>query len=327
MKSVIHLGFVFVMGLVLISGCANERDQPARKAIFILLDGIPADVLESVETPVLDEIARVGGYTRAYVGGEKGGTSESPTISAVSYNCMLTGTWANKHNVWGNSIKAPNYDYWSIFQVAENFNPELKTAIFSTWEDNRTKLLGEGLEATNNLQLDYSFDGFELDTIRFPHDDNRKYLLDIDELVSARAGEYLEEKAPDLSWVYLEYTDAMGHRYGDSDEMINAVKLADNQVGRIWKTIQEREQSHNEEWMIVITTDHGRTADTGKGHGGQSDRERTTWIVTNRNELSPAFHQQPGIVDIMPSICAFMGIEMPEAVRASLDGRSFLELD
>ena len=41
-----------------------------RKTLFVLLDGIPADVIERVETPNLDLISGEGGYTRAYVGGE-----------------------------------------------------------------------------------------------------------------------------------------------------------------------------------------------------------------------------------------------------------------
>jgi predicted AlkP superfamily pyrophosphatase or phosphodiesterase len=296
-----------------------------KKAIFILLDGIPADVIENTATPYLDQIAAQGGYTRAFVGGEKGGASESPTISAVGYNSLLTGTWANKHNVWGNSIKASNYDFPTIFRVAKDYNSNLKTAVFSTWLDNRTKLIGEGLEATRNIQMDFAFDGFELDTLRFPHDEERDYIRQIDELVVNKTADYIAESSPDLSWVYLEYTDDMGHRYGDSDQMTAAVKLADDQVGRIWKAIQQREKENAEEWMIVITTDHGRTADTGKGHGGQSERERTTWIVTNQSNLTPAFFNQPGIVDIMPSICDFMGIEITEKVKANLYGKSFLK--
>ncbi|MEQ9581030.1 MAG: alkaline phosphatase family protein, partial [Arenibacter sp.] len=98
--------------------------------MFVIVDGISADVLEKIETPNLDAIAKKGGYTRAYVGGTKDGYSETPTISAVGYNSLLTGTWANKHNVWGNSIKDPNYNYWTIFRYAKENRPKLKTAIF-----------------------------------------------------------------------------------------------------------------------------------------------------------------------------------------------------
>ena len=87
------------------------------KTLFVLVDGIPADVVERVETPAIDDIARQGGFTHAYVGGEAGGESESPTISAVSYQSLLTGTWANKHNVYDNAVEAPNYHYWDIFRI------------------------------------------------------------------------------------------------------------------------------------------------------------------------------------------------------------------
>ena len=97
-----------------------------KKAVFIILDGIPADVIESVETPTLDAIASKGGYSRAYTGGLEGGYSETPTISAVGYNSLLTGTWANKHNVWGNSIKDPNYNYWNIFRIMRFVKPDSK---------------------------------------------------------------------------------------------------------------------------------------------------------------------------------------------------------
>ncbi|MEO0332353.1 MAG: alkaline phosphatase family protein, partial [Bacteroidota bacterium] len=294
-----------------------------RKAVFILVDGIPADVVEQVSTPYLDKIAQEGGYTRAYVGGEEGGYSESPTISAVGYNSMLTGTWANKHNVWGNSIKNPNYHYWTIFRFFEEQYPEKKTAIFSTWLDNRTKLVGEGLSTTGNIQLDYHFDGFELDTVQFPHDEDRDFIRQIDEHVVQEAARYLEEKAPDLSWVYLEYTDDMGHRYGDGERMNEAVKLVDEQVGKIWKAIQQREQQTNEAWLIIITTDHGRDAETGKNHGGQSERERTTWIATNAKNLNDYFHQhQPAIVDIMPTLADFLNVEISPEHEREVDGVS-----
>ncbi|MFT6872525.1 MAG: putative AlkP superfamily pyrophosphatase or phosphodiesterase [Roseivirga sp.] len=316
---------IFLVVIVALLACACQSEPKERKIVFILLDGIPADVLEATNTPYLDEIAGESGYTRAYVGGEKDSATQSPTISAVGYNSLLTGVWANKHNVWGNSIKAPNYDYWSIFRVAKEYDPELKLAIFSTWLDNRTKLIGEGLPETGNLKMDYAFDGFELDTVRFPHDEERQYILNIDEMVATETADYIASDAPHISWVYLEYTDDMGHRYGDSPQMTKAVELADAQVGRIWKSIQAREQAHNEEWLIVITTDHGRTAANGKGHGGQSDRERTTWMVTNYPAPLPSFYQNPGIVDIMPSIANFMGLTIPNEIEEGLDGKAFIK--
>lgn len=307
--------------------CSGMDGTPAQtpKAVFIIVDGIPADVIETVATPNLDKISGDSGYTRAYVGGAVGGASESPTISAVGYNSLLTGTWANKHNVWDNDVSDPNYDYWDIFRIAKSHDPSLQTAIFSTWTDNRTKLVGDGLPSAGGNKLDYHFDGFELDTKRFPHDENGNYIRNIDAIVAEEAARRIEESGPDLSWIYLENTDHIGHRYGDSPEQIEAVKLMDEQLGAIWASVTSRQVKHDEDWLVVVTTDHGRDAETGKGHGGQSDRERTTWIVTNSERLNENFDHMPAIVDILPSVATHLGLRIPEPVRDQLDGRSFID--
>lgn len=312
---------VVLFSLFLIS--ATCFSQQNKKAVFVIVDGIAADVIEKLNTPHLDAIAKVGGFTRAHVGGDKDTYSQTPTISAVGYNSLLTGTWVNKHNVWDNDIVAPNYHYWTIFRFLKEQYPNKKAAVFSSWEDNRTKLVGENLPATGNLKLDYHFDGLELDTVKYPHDKKRDFMHRIDEAVVDNAAEYIKKEAPDLSWVYLEYTDDMGHMFGDSPQFHKAVAFMDAQMGRLWAAIQYRKQKFNEDWVIYITTDHGRSADTGKDHGGQSDRERSTWIVTNANGLNDYFKKgNPGIVDIMPSIAKHLGITIPREQLMEVDGIS-----
>ena len=260
-----------------------------------------------------------------YVGGDKGSYNETPTISAVGYNSLLTGTWVNKHNVPDNDIKAPNYHYQHIFRIFKQQYPEKKTAIFSSWTDNRTKLLGDGLAAAGHFKPDYVFDGYELDTLRFKHDRNSNYMHLIDEEVVKQAANTIKTKAPDLSWVYLQYTDDMGHRYGDSPEFYKAVAMADEQMGKIWAAVKYREQKFKEDWLIVITTDHGRDEKTGRDHGGQSDRQRSTWMVSNYKNLNTyAQYFDLGVVDIMPSIARFLNVKLPTSVVQEIDGTPFI---
>src|SRR4029079_10171857 len=189
----------FSLVLFLFKGLSAQKTH---KAIFVIADGIPADVIERVNTPALRALSKEGGFVKAHVGGEKNGYSQTPTISAVGYNSLLTGTWVNKHNVWDNDIVEPNYHYRNIFRFLKTQYPDKKTAVFSTWLDNRTKLVGSEATAAGNLQPDYYFDGMELDTIKYPHDTAGYYLRLIDEAVVDTAASMIKRYGPDLSWVY-----------------------------------------------------------------------------------------------------------------------------
>ena len=116
MKESLFVAKTFFVSIIILCCTQIIMAQKVKKVLFVIVDGIPTDVIKKVNTPSLDAIAKVGGFTESYVGGEKGGISQSPTISAVGYNSLLTGTWANKHNVWDNNIAAPNYHYWTIFR-------------------------------------------------------------------------------------------------------------------------------------------------------------------------------------------------------------------
>lgn len=302
-------------------GVLSFSQPKQKKAVFVILDGIAFDVIQKLDPPHLRRIAEAGGFAKSLVGGEKDSYSQTPTISAVGYNSVLTGTWVNKHNVWDNDIAAPNYYYPTIFRLLKTQWPQKKTGIFSAWTENRTRLVGDGIKETGGFAVDYKFDGLERDTINFPQDDNRNFMHLIDEKVADEAAEAIRSKAPDLSWVYLEYTDDMGHMHGDSPQFHQAVDYADKQVGRIWDAIEYRQKNFREDWLIVITTDHGRDSATGHNHGGQSEREKSGWIVTNAKDLNDHFkNHQSAIIDIMPTIARFMGLTIPVDAAREVDG-------
>lgn len=314
---------VLVLATLIFIVCTVSA-QSNRKAVFIIVDGVPADVIERLDPPGIRAIAGSSGYTRAYQGGIKGTYSQTPTISAPGYNNILTGVWANKHNVVDNEIGNPNYNYWNLFRLLETKSSRYRTAVFSTWQDNRTRLIGEGLEEAGKISLDYSFDGLEHDTINFPHDTARLFIRRIDDTLTTRAINYITDKGPDLTWIYLEFTDDIGHKFGDSPQMDAAVAHADSLIQAVWKAVEHRQALFQEDWLVIVTTDHGRDEVTGKDHGGQSDRERASWIATNSKGLNSRFRQNPAVVDIFPSICNHLGVPVPQPVAQELDGVPFI---
>lgn len=318
--------YVFILLSFLSCYTFGQKNSTQKKVVFIIVDGIAEDMLGKAETPNLNRIKKDGAFLKAYVGGEKGGYSETPTISAVGYNSLLTGTWVNKHNVFDNDIKAPNYSYPTIFRLFKDQFPDKKTAVFSTWEDNRTKLIGENLKATGNIKIDFAYDGLEKDTLKFPHDKQSGYIRKIDSLVAEKAAGYIAQNGPDVSWVYLEFTDDMGHRHGDGDILYKAISFEDRLIGKIYDSVKEREAKHGEDWLFVVTTDHGRSASNGKGHGGQSDRERNTWIAINKPTInSYAKNNRVAVTDILPTMTYFLDLKVPAAVQQEIDGVDLLK--
>lgn len=145
------------------------------------------EFLHQTHPATIFDIASTGSYADAYAGGEVGALSQSPTISAIGYTNILTGTWMNKHNVQGNSNIKTNYNYWSLFRIAKAQQRDVKTALFSSWADNRTLLIGEGRPETNNVRVDYAYDGYDLDTLQFPRKPRELQIYDIDSVVIGNA--------------------------------------------------------------------------------------------------------------------------------------------
>lgn len=311
--------FLFLLAALLLMPAAAKT----KKVVYIIIDGVPADMIERLELPAIREIGQTGSYVRLYTGGEVGGYTQTPTISAVGYTNILTGCWACKHNVWDNAPK-PNYNYWTLFRIAEEQKRDVKTALYSGWTDNRTVLIGEGKPETGGLKLDYVADGYDLDTVNFPREKDELQIFKIDEKVTDEAAEGIRTDAPDLSWVYLWYTDDAGHFYGNSEFFDRYTRKADDQVRRIWEAVKYREANFDEEWMVIVTTDHGRD-DSGYNHGGQSARERSSWMATNvKINESLAGQTDLALTDIAPTICRFLDFDVPRDVQWEQDGIPFI---
>lgn len=187
------------------------------------------------------------------------------------------------------------------------------------------KLIGENLANAGNITFDYKFDGYELDNITYPHDAASDYIRRIDQRVTNETANCIYNNPPDLSWVYLQYTDDIGHIYGDSPQLYESVNHVDQLIGQILTSVEYRMKNSSEDWLVIVTTDHGRDAQTGLHHGGQSERERTVWMFTNYQDTNPYFQNNlPAAVDIFPTIARFLNLPIPLQSNRELDGVPFI---
>ena len=79
------------------------------------------------------------------------------------------------------------------------------------------------------------------------------------------------------------------------------------------RQVPRSELSMKNGWLLLQNRSRTR-GENGHGHGGQSWRERTTWISTNIPVNSHFTKGSLAITDIAPSICRYMGFEIPQAV-------------
>ncbi|WP_052055363.1 DUF6454 family protein [Myxosarcina sp. GI1] len=270
-----------------------------KKAIVIGIDGAQLEKLEETLTPNLDSLNIIESFT----GGVEGTETEEQTYSGPGWGTLLTGVWANKHGIVENddTLRA-NPEYPSIFEYVNNDDPNSYLASVVNWGP-----INDYFEEDIDSIVD-----FEL-TAPEPSDDN----LAQDNFIAPTVADLILDKAPDYTFVHLDNVDVVGHDLGFSPEYLESITQADGHIGTILDAVEAREAQHpNEDWLVLVTTDHGREPTEGFDHGEQSDSERTTFIASNReldnSPVAPA-------TDVVPTVLDHLNIE-----EGKLDGESLL---
>lgn len=101
----------------------------------------------------------------------------------------------------------------------------------------------------------------------------------IDAEIASIATAALRQKGFDAGFVHFGEIDDASHIFGlAGDEYRDAIRRVDTHVKKVLSEVSRRSDELGEDWLVVITTDHGHL-DEG-GHGGTTDRERESWIIT-----------------------------------------------
>lgn len=266
--------------------------QPAAKKVLLIgIDGVRPDVLAEVDTPNLDALIAGGAFTDEARTGY-------PSVSGPGWSSFLTGVWPEKHGVKDNDFQGKNYDAFpDLFTRIETVRPELETWVAADWlplvaEDHNGPVISDAVDTKHVL------DGYALG---WAEADGRTLLL---------AEAALSGGDPDAMFVYLGNPDETSHESNSIGvEYREAIALADRHVGRLVAAVRSRPAFQDEDWLILVSTDHGRTSEGG--HGGDTPEERTIFFLAAGPSVVPG---RPAgdvyVVDVAVTALAHLGIDI-----------------
>lgn len=252
---------------------ALPEGKTEKKAIVIGYDGCRADALTLIKdnksgiNTLLEEGAS---FNLAYCGGVNypDGENTQATSTAPGWCSLLTGVWAEDNGVYANSQPKSLENKTLMTELVENGT--IDSASFITkWgghfsKDDSTYINEKKYCEDNNLAVSFNkTSGNEGSMIK-------------------AAKELSKADCPDFTLAIYENTDSNGHNLGFSINnpfyklgFDHCEKFAYDTI----RTIKARDTFETEDWLIIITSDHGGF---GTGHGGPTIQERMIFIVANR---------------------------------------------
>ena len=292
-RSVLKLSFVIG---VLFLGRPAEGQQ---KVLLIGIDGVRPDVLADVATPNLDRLISEGAFSDQV-------RTTRPTSSGPAWSSMLTGVWPEKHAVRSNNFQGNKYaTYPDFLSRIEQLRPDLVTFAAADWLPLVTEAFGGPLitGVLDSLVVRNGYMGWS----------------EADAFITQAAVDVLEGSDPDAMFVYLGAPDEMSHQAGSiGEEYRTAIAYSDHHVGQLLDAIRARVSYAEEDWLILVSTDHGRRADGG--HGGDSPEESTIFFFAHGPSVIPGeILGTPAIVDVAVTALTHLGVQInPDW---GLDGR------
>jgi predicted AlkP superfamily pyrophosphatase or phosphodiesterase len=291
---------VWLLGLVMLGVLSSCSASPPRPKVLIIgLDGARPDVLARVNTPRIDSLIAAGAYT----GSARTGL---PTVSGPGWSSMLIGVWPEKHGVTSNDFSSNRYDlYPNILSRVESLRPELNTMAAADWLPLVAPVDGGPLIG-DDIDAKIVIDGYDIGW------------LEADRRIVDSATVLLREADPDLAFVYLGSPDEASHEaHSIGVEYQDAIAMADVLVGRLLDAVRARPTYPGEDWLVLMSTDHGRRADGD--HGGDTPEERTIFLLASGPSVQPgAIPDSARVVDVAVTALAHLGVPIDEAW--ALDG-------
>lgn len=297
--------FAVVLLAIVPSTHAQEKEK---KVLIIGLDGIRSDAYHTALTPNMDALIANGIVSYKT-------QSEDITISGTCWTSILHGVHRDLHKVEGNadygdpSVGNDLGSYPDVFQFLEDYDPSLVTTRFTRWTEQCATPTG-----ADTTYMIRNPDGTYPD----------------DEYCMAESALYLAGNHPvytddpDVFFIYTGNIDSAGHSYNFSPvrgSKYNArIEDMDAEVGNLMQALQSRATYEQEDWLVIMVTDHGGIYGT---HGSTDAVVRTVPLIVSGNSvIKDQVYPNPNIADVTATVLAFM--DVPESQWGDLiDGKPF----
>lgn len=277
-----------------------------QKAILVGIDGAQLEKL--LLLGLQEEVEALLGLdiVESYIGGEEGTDTQQATSSGPGWSTILTGTWVDQHGVDSNNNAPIEEGVDSIFERIDAAIPDANIASVVHWAPiNNGHFSREAGLLEDEAVIDEVVSGIS------------------DQAVTDTVVDLILDEAPDFTFVHLDDVDGAGHGYGFGEEYDDALATALAQLQAIKEAVDQRmAENPDEDWLILVTTDHGRDPVTGSGHGGQTESERRTFIASNK-ELEE-FDEAVPATSVVTTILDHLGIDF-ELSEDGLVSGSLLE--
>jgi len=236
------------------------------KILLIGIDGLILDrAIDSGSAPTLASLKTEGFYAPLLV--------DPPTWSGPIWSTILTGTVNNQHGVKDNRFHGHNLLFFPDL-LSQAYYQDQTTTTFAAagWPplvDPRG--LGPIIHERSEQQLTYMHRVIVRDGETYGY-------KAIDAEINTAAVFAVEKFGHDVNFVYFCGADEAGHLHGVLEEpYFTAIARIDGYLARLEAAVTRRAEQRDEQWLIVVTTDHGHV-DEG-GHGGDSDQERASFLI------------------------------------------------
>lgn len=218
-----------------------------RKVLIIGIGGCRGETMQSADIPNIKALLPHSVYSFDAL-------TEAPTSDAPGWSSMLTGVWVDKHGVKDNSFVGSNFTrYPVIFKYLKEINPQMKIISVSSSNIINDKLM-------MNADVRISSNGNDI-------------------LTKDSAVARLTNNNPDVMFINFEDADQAGKTFGyDSSipQYMEALTKIDGYVAEVLKAMNQRSQIAKEDWLVIISTDHGGGLN---GHGGDSYDEKNIFTA------------------------------------------------